>query len=47
MQFLESIKILDGKIYLADLHLQRVNKTLQAHFINNIPSFDVTSWLLY
>jgi 4-amino-4-deoxychorismate lyase len=32
MQFIESIKILDGKIFLEALHLQRINKTLENHF---------------
>jgi 4-amino-4-deoxychorismate lyase len=32
MQFLESIKIYNGKIHLANFHLKRVNNTLKANF---------------
>ncbi len=36
MQFIESIKILDGKVYFADMHLQRINHTLAQHYPTHI-----------
>ncbi|MCP9763481.1 aminotransferase class IV [Lacihabitans soyangensis] len=44
-QFFESIKLLDGKLYLLDLHSERLNRTRKA-FFENLKDIDLEKELM-